>query len=121
MTDLILMQLRSGVLMTYCGLSCGMVYQLFQQLGGLGAKSKVKAAVLEMVSLIFSGYCITAFLYWSSWGKIMPQDVVCFFGGLWIWRKLYGEKGESSPGVREEPPGAEYQQRTGRTKKEKRT
>ena len=120
MTELIAIQLRSAALMLYCGLTCGMLYRVINGFGHLLSKSFFTDSVLELTSLLIIGYCITAFLYCSSWGKIAPQDVVCYFAGLWLWRRLYGEEGESSSGVRKDSQGAEYQQRTGRTKKEKR-
>lgn len=120
MTELIRQQLVSGGLMLCCGMTAGLVWQLFVSIRRLRAKSFVPAFLLEVVPMVLIGYCITEFLYYSSWGKIAPQDVVCFFTGLWLWRNVYGEEGESASGVREEPQSAGYQHGTGSTKKEKR-
>ncbi len=113
MTDLIRHQLASGAYMFTCGIASGLIYQVFHRVRILWVRLKIVDFIVETISLILIGYCITAFLYYSSWGKIAPQDVVCFFGGLYLWRKVYGEEGNKTSRIRKEPSSSEYKRRAG--------
>lgn len=119
MTELIRHQLLCGGLMLCCGMAAGLIYQIFTVIHRLWGKSFFAGFLLDILPMVLIGYCSTEFLYYGSWGKIRPQDVVCFFAGFWLWRNVYGKEGYAAPGIRNEPPGTGYQYRTEGAEKEK--
>jgi len=122
-TELIRHQLFSMGLMVCGGMASGMVYGFF---GAFRArlKSRILSGAVQLFALVLAGYCASVFFYAGHYGKITFQGAACFLAGVVLWKKLiftedgetvHGKEGEQASGVREEPQGAGYFQRTGST------
>lgn len=131
MTQLIADQLGAMGLMACSGMAAGIVYEFFSRLKKMMEKIRlpgVFAGAVEITGLLLIGWCSSVFFYYSNGGKITMQGIACFFIGLLIWRKLiytedgvkeYGQEGNQTAGIREEPQGVGYYRGTRGTKEEK--
>lgn len=88
MTNLMEKQLLIMGVMVYCGLAAGLVDHTVFLFRKRFIKRRWISGIVQVLGLVLIGWCIGKFLYYSSYGKITFLGVVCFFIGLWLWRKF---------------------------------
>lgn len=113
MTELMQKQIKIMFFMAVCGLSVGLVIDIFKLFVRQSlAKNKYIKAIIGFVGTIVVAYLIGEYSFFCQSGKITFTGMVTFFGGLLLWYKYfydiislgeeYEQKRKKAPRVREE-------------------
>lgn len=101
MTELIQKQMKIMFFMFVCGISVGLVVDLFNFfVRELLGKYKYLRVIIDVVGAMIVAYLISEYAYFCQNGKITYIGIVTFFGGLLLWYKYFydiisiGEKNE---------------------------
>lgn len=88
MTHLISSQLTVMVIMTFCGLSAGLVTDIFRIFihRFLSAHRLLSLAAKGLFCLTVA-FLISDYIFYSSSGKITLASCIFFGAGLWLWKK----------------------------------
>lgn len=90
MTNLIQSQLGVIIVMTYCGLTSGLIYEFFTLfIMRFIKKNKIMQIVVRMFGYIVIGMMAADFMMYCQNGKITFTGMVCFVFGLLLWRKFF--------------------------------
>ena len=101
MTELIQKQIKIIFFMFMCGISVGLIIDIFKLfVRQLLVKNKYIRAIIGVVGSIVVAYFVGEYSFYCQNGKITFTGIATFFGGLLLWYKYFydiisvGEKHE---------------------------
>lgn len=90
MTDLIQSQLKTIFVMGYCGLTAGLIIDVFRLFARRFLKGKkIGDFMVKILCCIVIAFLIGEFSFYCQNGKLSFSGAVVFFAGLWLWRKFF--------------------------------
>lgn len=90
MTDLIQSQLRIIFIMGYCGLTSGLIIDVFSLFIKRFLKGhKICTAAAKIFCAIVIAFLAGEFVFYCQNGKLSFCVWAAFFAGLWLWRKFF--------------------------------
>lgn len=101
MSELIQSQLKTIAVMMYCGLTAGLVLDVFRLFIRRFCRGrKIMSKAVKIFCCITIAFLVSDFLFFCENGKITATSAIVFAVGLWLWRKFFydiigtGEKDE---------------------------
>ena len=90
MTALIQSQLFTMGIMLYCGMTVGIIYDVFSLfIRKFFEKNKVIIILIRLLNYVVIGMVIGEFLMFCQNGKINLIGMFFLAIGLWLWRKIF--------------------------------
>ena len=90
MTDLIQSQLKTMVIMAYCGMTAGLIIEVFRLfISRFLDKRKITATEVKIVCCVAIAFLIGDFSFFCENGRITLAGAAAFAAGLWLWRKFF--------------------------------
>lgn len=109
MSELIRNQLQCIFFMTCCGITVGIITELFQMLIGKINKRKISAIIIRIMQCGITAYIIGEFLLYADNGKISMLSAMSILAGVLLWLKFFygiiavgdenGEEGQKTKGI----------------------
>ena len=89
MTELVKSQSEIFLVMGGCGLTAGLVHDIFYKFMEIRRTGKVASAIMELFYWIVTGFLVSEFFYFCDNGKISFSGIASFLLGLWLWKRLF--------------------------------
>lgn len=90
MTDLIQSQLKMVVVMAYCGLTAGLITEVFRLfISRFLEGKKILTILTKIVCCAAIAFLIGDFSFFCENGRISLTGAAAFAAGLWLWRKFF--------------------------------
>ena len=89
MTELVRSQSEIFLVMTGCGLTAGLVQDVFCRFTEIRRTGRVGAAVMELFYWVVTGFLVSEFFYFCDNGKVSFSGIASFLLGLWLWKRLF--------------------------------
>lgn len=90
MTELILEQIRTIIVMSYCGMTSGLIIDVFRLfISRFIEGSYILKIIIKIFCCIVIAFLIGDFIFYCQNGKITFLGMAAFTIGLLLWRKFF--------------------------------
>ena len=90
MTDLIQSQLKVIAVMVYCGLTAGLIIDVFRLfISRFFKNKKIFTVITKIFCCMAIAFFIGDFSFFCQNGKLTLTSGIAFAAGLWVWRKFF--------------------------------
>ena len=90
MTDLIQSQLKVIAVMVYCGLTAGLIIDVFRLfISRFFKNKKIFTVITKIFCCMAIAFFIGDFSFFCQNGKLTLTSGIAFAAGLWLWRKFF--------------------------------
>lgn len=90
MTELILEQIRTIIVMSYCGMTSGLIIDVFRLfISRFIEGSYILKIIIKIFCCIAIAFLIGDFIFYCQNGKITFLGMAAFTIGLLLWRKFF--------------------------------
>ena len=89
MSELIRNQLQCIFFMIYCGMTVGIITELFHILITRISKRKISAIIIRIMQCVVTAYIIGEFLLYADNGKVSILAVISILAGVLLWLKFF--------------------------------
>lgn len=89
MSGLIRSELIIFLVMTACGMTAGLMGEIFKSYITARGLRKFGSIVMQLIMYAIVGVMISEFFYYCDNGKITATGIGSFLMGLWLWKKFF--------------------------------